>query len=453
MSVRRVAIVGMFLESNAFARTVDERGFRGLYLEGSEISTDARAEHPRQLLETVGFYSEMDLRGPWEPVPIVVTVGGAGGAADHGFFMETIQKVTTNLASAGPLDAVYLCNHGAMTTTEEEDGDGIFFAAVRDVVGQGVPLVATLDPHGNISDLMLESVDLVVAYLTDPHVDQRERGEEAAGLLHELWDGMKPVMVSVKLPIVPPNVSLFTDNGPFGELVDLGQQRRSTEICNVSILGGFAFSDTSKNGLSIIVTGRGTKVAAQKLARDLADFGWANRHRFTCEADSMDEAVKRAVSTGLDAALPATVMSDLGDNCGAGGPANSLWLLEAFHRAEAKGVLIVNFRDRRLVEAAGMAGVGNTITAEFRGDDWERDGDVTYQARATVMALHDGHLVGRRGIVAGSNDRGKGPELVPRGIRRIRKARGHALYRHAGSDFTNAAQNAVLPTPSAGLPA
>ncbi len=404
MSDRRVAIVGMFLESNAFARTVDERGFRGpLYLEGEEISLDARADHPRQLLETVGFYGAMDRHGPWEPVPILVTVGGAGGAADHGFYVRTIERVRAGLAEAGPLDAVYLCNHGAMITTEEEDGDGVFFAAVRDVVGPDVPLVATLDPHGNVSDLMLDSVDVVVAYRTDPHVDQRERGEEAADLLHELWAGMRPQMVSVRLPIVAPNVSLFTDAGPFAELIDLGQRGLSPEVCNVSILGGFAFSDTSKNGLAIIVTGRGDRQVAHDLARDLADAAWARRHRFICEPTPLADAVERAVATGSDASLPATVMSDLGDNCGAGGPTNTLWMLEALHEAGADGVLIVNFRDRRLVAAADEAGIGATISAEFRGDDWGRNGRTTYRARAEVIALHDGHLIGRRGIVAGKS--------------------------------------------------
>ncbi len=345
----------------------------------------------------------MDRRGSWEPVPILVTMGGAGGAADHGFFVETVENVRAGLAAAGPLDAVYLCNHGAMITTEEEDGDGIFFAAVREAVGPDVPLVATLDPHGNTSDLMLDSIDVVVAYQTDPHVDQRERGEEAAELLHELWAGLQPHMVAVKLPIVPPNVSLFTDHGPFGEMVDMGQQGLTPEICNVSILGGFAFSDTAKNGLSIIVTGRNGDTAARELARDLADYGWANRHRFICEATPLADAVERAVATGADPSLPATVMSDLGDNCGAGGPTNTLWMLEALHQAGADGVLIVNFRDRRLVQAAQDTGIGRSMSAEFRGDDWGRDGETTYTAEAQVLALHDGHLVGRRGIVAGKS--------------------------------------------------
>jgi len=401
MSNRRVAIVGMFLESNAFARTIDEHRFRGLYLEGHEITEDARSDHPRQQLEVVGFYSGMDRRGAWEPVPIVVTMGGAGGAADHGFFVDTLDKVRTELAAAGPLDAVYLCNLGAMGTPEEEDGDGVFFAAVREAVGPDVKLVATLDPHGNVSDLMLDAVDVVIAYRTDPHVDQVERGEEAAEVLHELWGGMEPYVVSVRLPIVPPNVSLFTDHGPFAEMVALGRERGHEDIVNVSILGGFGFSDTTKNGLAVIVTGRNEEHTARDLARDLADFGWANRDRFICDGISMEDAVGRALDAGRDQALPAMVLSDLGDNCGAGGPANTLWMLEALHQAEVSGALIVNFRDRHVVQAAQTAGVGNTFAASFSGDDWGRDGSSTYEADATVLALHDGELIGRRGIVAG----------------------------------------------------
>ena len=403
MSTRRVAVVGMFLESNAFARTVSEPGFRGaVYLEGAELDADARAEHPRVMGEVGGFYSRMDELGDWESVPILYTMSG-GGAADHHFFEATVARARAGLSATGPLDAVYVCNHGAMVTTQEEDGDGVFFAAVREAVGPDVPIAATLDPHGNVSDLMVESVDIFVSYLTDPHMDQFERGGEAAELLHEMWDGMRPHKVFVRLPIVPPNVSLFTDEGPFAELVNAGQEQRSKDIANVSILGGFAFSDTSKNGLAIVVTGRNDDAAARALAAELADMAWERRDRFVCESTSMDDAVDRAVAAGTDLSLPAMVFSDLGDNCGAGGPVNTLWMLEALHQAGAQGVLIVNFRDRRLVEAAQAANVGNSFTAHFTGDDWDRDGDTTYSSEARVLALHDGRLVGRRGIVAGKS--------------------------------------------------
>ena len=86
MSSRRVGVLGMFLESNAFARDVSERGFRGsVYLEGDEVSTDALAQNPRVMGEVSGFYRRMAELGPWEPVPILYTMSG-GGAAEHSFF-------------------------------------------------------------------------------------------------------------------------------------------------------------------------------------------------------------------------------------------------------------------------------------------------------------------------------------------------------------------------------
>lgn len=233
----------MFLESNAFARTVPEQGFRGfLYLEGDELTIDARAEFPRVMSEVVGFYDAMDRSGDWEPVPIVVTMSG-GGAVEHDFFEHMVSEV-----------------------------------------------------------------------------DQFERGQEAADLLCEVWNGMQPVKVSVRLPIVPPNVSLFTDEGPFADMVALGELRINPAIANVSILGGFAFSDTSKNGLTVIVTGRGDAAAARELACELADLGWANRDRFICEGISMDDAIGRAVAAGENSALPAMVLSDLVDTPGRTSP-------------------------------------------------------------------------------------------------------------------------------------
>jgi microcystin degradation protein MlrC len=402
MTKRRVAILGMFLESNRFSRTTGAEQFRQqVHLTGDEITADARCDFPKLMKEYVGFYAGMDARGDWEPVPILVTGCGAGGAADHGFFLEVLAEIEARLAKAGPLDGVYIGNHGAMITTEEQDADGVFYAEIRRMVGPDVPIVVTLDPHGNVSEQMIDKVDIVASYITDPHIDHADRGAEVAGLLHELWDGMKPQVVSVRLPIVPPNVATFTGSGAFGEMVDMGQARLTPDIANVSILGGFAFSDTWKNGLTIIVTGRNTEEAARALARDLADYGWANRERFICEAEDIDYAVARIVATGRDPALPPSIYSDLGDNCGAGGPACTTWMLEAVHAAGAQGVLIMNFCDPELAAEAHERGLGAKFTATFHGDDWGVDGQKNHIAEAEVLALYDDPVVGRHGIVKG----------------------------------------------------
>ena len=66
-----------------------------------------------------------------------------------------------------------------MTATDSTDPDGAFYAMAREVVGPDVPVVATVDLHANISERMVERTDAIISYLTNPHVDQRERAAEA----------------------------------------------------------------------------------------------------------------------------------------------------------------------------------------------------------------------------------------------------------------------------------
>jgi len=192
----------MMLESNRFAPVTGEEDFlKRVYLAGDEILEDLRSSDPKLPTEIRGFAAEMDLRGDWEPVPIQVGLVEAGGPLDHAFFTASLLEIGNRLSTAGPLDAVYICNHGAMITTEEADPDGEIFTTVRRIVGPEVPVIATLDLHGNVSERMVDSVDAIIAYQTNPHVDMLDRGREAAGMLHELLAGLRPEVAFIRLPI------------------------------------------------------------------------------------------------------------------------------------------------------------------------------------------------------------------------------------------------------------
>ena len=78
------------------------------------------------------------------------------------------------------------------------------------IVGPDVPILATLDLHTNISREMSDRADVLIAYLTNPHVDQRERAGEAARAMDEMFKGMKPQTAFVKVPIAAPSVVLLS---------------------------------------------------------------------------------------------------------------------------------------------------------------------------------------------------------------------------------------------------
>jgi microcystin degradation protein MlrC len=162
-AAKRVALLGFVLESNGHAPVaVAEDFYQQLYLEGEDLGRDIRAPAPRCSPELSGFVAAMDKIGPWTPLPILLTSGGASGPVEHGFFKDVVRRMRRRLEEALPLDGVYLAEHGAATSTEEWDPDAVVFETVREVVGPRVPIVSTLDLHTNVSTRMVRAVDLLI---------------------------------------------------------------------------------------------------------------------------------------------------------------------------------------------------------------------------------------------------------------------------------------------------
>jgi microcystin degradation protein MlrC len=212
--------------------------------------------------------------------------------------------------------------------------------------------------------------------------------------------GLRPYAAFIRLPIVPPTVTMLTAAGPYAEMIDLGQRRIGPEILNVSVMGGFAFADTSDNGLTVVVTGRHDRAAAAALAREIAEYGWANRMRFYPRLTALENSVEKALTAGRDHNLPALAFADVADNPGGGGRGNTTYLLRAFCEAGVEDALLGIFYDLDLAAEAHQLGVGSEFEARFNRSETTKFSE-PWSAMATVAALSDGNCVGRRGIYAG----------------------------------------------------
>ena len=79
-----------------------------------------------------------------------------------------------------------------------------------------------------------------------------------------------------------PTVTLLTDAGPYADLIREAERMMAADarLLNVSVAGGFVFSDLPKCGITVTVTARdGDRQAAEAAAWTLAERGWAERHR------------------------------------------------------------------------------------------------------------------------------------------------------------------------------
>ena len=397
----RVAILGVWLESNRQAPVAYEKDFREYFwFEGDPILDETRAGQSVVVGEAPAFVKAMDATGPWQPVPILLAGCHPNGPIDGALFNDMLGRIERGLRDAGPLDAVYIANHGAMIATDRQDPDGDLFKLVREIVGAPTRIVTTLDLHGNISEEMVEAVDLIVGYRTNPHVDQVERGEEAAQSLRLIMAGRAdPQSAFIRLPIAPASVALLSNGSAYGDMIDLGVLRRAElagDILNTSIFGNFIFSDCKDNGVGIVVTARNDVNRARMLAREIAEFGWQQRERFIKKLTPLDDAVAMA----LDRDRAPIIFSDSGDNPGGGGTGRTTQLLSALVEADAKDVLIGSFFDLPLAKAAHEAGPGATLTASFNSHPG-LDQDKPFIAEAEVIALHDGTITGRLGYAQG----------------------------------------------------
>lgn len=185
--IPRIALAGFLLESNAFAPVATEEDFRGrFYFEGEPILEHARASRSLIPQEMSAFVAAMDATGPWQPVPLVLTGCQPWGPVDQAFFGRTVDRMLSALEEAGPVDGIYVANHGAMVATVSTDPDGDMLAGLRKVAGSGCHMVCTLDLHANVSRRMADAA-LLVSYLTNPHVDHDQRGRG-----HEPGNGGEP---------------------------------------------------------------------------------------------------------------------------------------------------------------------------------------------------------------------------------------------------------------------
>lgn len=426
--VRRVALCGFFLECNRWSPVTTAADFAATCdLAGEALREEWRRQPPRLLGDTVGFVAAMDTLGPWEAVPLRLAAAWPGGPAEQDWFDALVADIGQRLRAAGPLDGVFISSHGAALTTGDDDPDGTLYAAVRAVVGPAVPVVAVLDLHTNVSTRMTDALNGLVAYRTNPHVDLRERGQEAAALLHRFWREGPGEVVLERLPLVAPAPSqLIAPGTPYARLIEQGQAAVGGDILNVSLCGGFALADCPKCGFSVVVTVRpGAAPAGRRTARQLAGAAWAARAGFTTRLTPLADALALAVAAGRDG--PPLILADVADNPGGGGGGNTVTLLRALVQAGAQEVVIGVFTDPDLAAEAGALGVGTRFVARF--NRLSRDPHAEPFAHpATVLALSDGDFVGERGLVQGQAQRmGPSALLAVGGVRVAVVSRRQAL--------------------------
>ncbi len=395
----RIALLGFAIECNRFAPVSTREDFRDM--RGNELLVEARKPAPAMMPDMPGFVTEMDRSGAWTAVPLRTAAAQPGGPVEQGYFRELMTEFEAGLRRQGPFDGVYVSSHGAALTTDSDDPDGDLYEAIRGIVGPDVPVIGTFDLHANVSRRMVDNISVFVGYRCNPHTDIRERGVEAAQHMRTLLSGVRTATAMVKIPLVAPQISLLTASGPYADVMNHGLSLVGGKVMNVSVMAGFSYSDSPKNGLTAIVTTRDRDQAlAHKLALDICTRAWDMRARFKRTMTSLEDAVRMAVAVGNDPAQPPIILADVADNPGGGGRGNTVHLLQALKAAGARGVIFGVFNDPAVAAEAHRRGRGGAFRARFNSREQDAFSQA-WECDVRVKALSDGRYVGRRGLARG----------------------------------------------------
>ena len=156
-----------------------------------------------------------------EYLPVIWAAASPSGYVTKDAFERIVGKITDVLKKE-KADAVFLDIHGAMVVDCFDDGEGELLSRVRSIVGEDVPIIGTLDLHANVSQLMLEQADALVAYRTYPHVDMDETGIRGAKLLRmRIEEKKRRFCAYKKIPFLIPINAQCTELHPSRGTYDL----------------------------------------------------------------------------------------------------------------------------------------------------------------------------------------------------------------------------------------
>ncbi len=247
-------------------------------------------------------YGGVDLIGLESPADVF------GGSSASWITEETFEHfmkgILRDLRVAQPVDGVYLALHGAMGVRNVPRPEAEIARRVREVVGPGVPIVATFDLHGNEDEEFLRYADMAFVVKRFPHYDAYTQGERAARMLIRTMRGeFLPTTATRKPGVITATVLQWTGASPAMDIMERARRWEAREPdAYVSVFFGYPWTDVPDVGATTIAITNNDQELANRIADDMSEFIWRVREEFASgEFPMPDEAVrlvKQAVLRG-----------------------------------------------------------------------------------------------------------------------------------------------------------
>lgn len=386
-------------ESNTFSRCPAD--YAAFLDRGVRLGEDAIAERGNANTPIAGF---LDIGRPagWRVIHAISAAAQPSGPVTREAF-DRIAGVIVETAKehAGEIDGVLLGLHGAMVPEFCEDGEGELLERLRAVLGPDVPIGITLDPHANVTRKMTELANIVVSYKTYPHVDVRETGKLAAGIMQRTMTGeIRPVTLRAERPMLEEVNGGRTDIGPMVERIAKARAyEKEPGVFAVSVNGGFGNADIEEVGPTVLVTCEGDRDRHQAFAEALVDDMWQRRFEKVTDFLSVEDAVAEARS--YVATSGPLIIADYADNPGGGGYGDATGLLKGMIEADLEDACFGPMVDPEVAAELSKGRPGSTVSVRLGGKVDPEIGGGPLELTGTLVSVSDGAYVGDGPMLGG----------------------------------------------------
>ena len=301
---------------------------------------------------------------------------------------------SSRVLAVGPVAVVSLMTAAAVA----EHAEGELLARVRALIGEDMPLMASLDLHANVTQSMLTLSDALVAYRTYPHIDMAETGDRAADLLQRrLRLGRREAVAVHRLPYLISLNAQSTWLQPAKDIYAAMADIDREHTCVLSFCMGFPAADFEE--CAPVLWAYGPTPSQAQAAVDTLSALASPPAQWRMDFLSAREAVTQALALAAQHTRP-VLIADTQDNPGAGGDSNTTGMLHAllqqgagqrYPQAVALGLLF----HPEVAAVACAAGVDADIDVVLgvSVSTYAGMSDAPLAARAKVLAVSEGRCV------------------------------------------------------------
>lgn len=374
----RIAYGRLFHEANAFSpvRTTMKE-FEGMHLvRGEELAKRCTLRGVELMsfmphAELTGFTQAARLAGNVTVVPTLSAMAVPGGPLTRACFDQLCEELVSSIESALPLDGVYLALHGSMQVEGLEGApEAHVLRRVRARLGESAKIAVSYDLHANLSEGLVDPVDVLIAYRTNPHWDLAPTGFRAGSrLIRALRGDITPVHAWRKLPMVLGGGTTIDFMKPMNKVFRyMKNLERDPRVISASLFMVHPYTNAEELGWAVHVSTDGDPALAAKVADDLAAKAWEQRKVDMPEMRSVPEALDLAKKAPSRRLGPVTLV-DVDDIVGAGAPGGNTRIVEELARDDRGLAAFVPVHDPALVNELWETPSGEQRRVVLRGTE------------------------------------------------------------------------------------